>query len=210
MADEQIPEDAGRTSSVALTAWLLGIIIMILTAAAFLGADRKRLVEPARMAAAIYGTEFIHPPMRGVTATAADGREIPIACGTCHGADWKPTAHPALTHFHQDMHHHHGELSCQSCHDPDDGYQSLRLADGRRVAYADSMTLCAQCHGPQARDYARGAHGGMRGYWDVSRGPRERLSCTACHDPHAPAYPQLMPLPHANDRFLTPTEPHHD
>ena len=35
--------------------------------------------------------------------------------------------------------------------------------------------------------------GGMNGYWDLSRGPRERHACTTCHDPHAPAYVGMMP-----------------
>jgi nitrate reductase cytochrome c-type subunit len=54
--------------------------------------------------------------------------------------------------------------------------------------------LCAQCHGPQARDFQHGAHGGMTGYWDLSKGPRRRNSCIDCHDPHAPKYPAVMPV----------------
>jgi hypothetical protein len=63
------------------------------------------------------------------------------------------------------------------------------------------MDLCGQCHGPQARDYAHGAHGGMTGYWDLSRGPRERNNCIDCHDPHAPAFPKVRPVFAPKDRF---------
>jgi predicted CXXCH cytochrome family protein len=75
------------------------------------------------------------------------------------------------------------------------------LADGSRVPVAESMRLCSQCHGPQARDYAAGAHVGMTGSWDLSRGPRQRHACTVCHDPHAPRYPALLPAPGPQDRF---------
>jgi predicted CXXCH cytochrome family protein len=42
----------------------------------------------------------------------------------------------------------------------------------------------------------------MNGYWDLSKGPRERHSCLNCHDPHKPAYPKVMPAPGPKDRFL--------
>jgi hypothetical protein len=72
------------------------------------------------------------------------------------------------------------------------------------VEFADVMKLCAQCHGPQFRDYQHGAHGGMNGYWDLSRGGRSRNNCIDCHDPHAPAYVGAIPAPRPRDRFLTP------
>jgi hypothetical protein len=64
------------------------------------------------------------------------------------------------------------------------------------------MALCAQCHGTQKRDYDHGAHGGMRGYWDLKRGPRERNHCVSCHDPHAPKFGTFMPVHPPKDRFL--------
>jgi hypothetical protein len=79
----------------------------------------------------------------------------------------------------------------------------LRLADGRSLPYSDVMSLCAQCHGPQFRDYQHGAHGGMTGYWDLSKGGRTRNSCIDCHDPHAPKYPTVTPARGPNDRFLS-------
>jgi hypothetical protein len=65
------------------------------------------------------------------------------------------------------------------------------------------MRLCAQCHGPQYRDYQNGAHGGMTGNWDLSKGGRVRNNCIDCHDPHAPRYPTVTPSRGPNDRFLT-------
>ena len=88
------------------------------------------------------------------------------------------------------------------------------LAAALSLAYglfpADALRLCAQCHGPQYRDYRHGAHGGMRGHWDLSRGPRERNHCVACHDPHAPAFGQFEPVPGPRDRFTGAAAPHGD
>lgn len=134
------------------------------------------------------------------------GRPVTANCGTCHAT--RPTNPNArigtsLVQFHQGLVGPHGNLTCASCHHPDDGYQSLRLADGGKLEFAEVMTLCAQCHGPQFRDYQHGAHGGMAGYWDLSKGGRKRNNCVDCHAPHAPAYPAVRPARGPNDRFLS-------
>lgn len=134
------------------------------------------------------------------------GNPISVGCATCHATK---TVNPdaklgtPLTHFHQGLIAKHGDLSCTSCHNPADGYASLRLADGKPVPYSEVMTLCAQCHGPQYRDYLHGAHGGMAGHWDLTSGGRVRNNCIECHDPHAPKYPIVSPARRPNDRFQT-------
>ena len=65
--------------------------------------------------------------------------------------------------------------SCLSCHNPKN-YDTLALANGEAVPYRRTMNLCAQCHGPQYRDYNHGSHGGMTGYWDRTRGERRHAS----------------------------------
>lgn len=132
------------------------------------------------------------------------GRPLIVACATCHTT--KPANLDAklgsqLTQFHQGLVGKHGTLSCASCHNPNDGYTTLRLADGKSVSHSEVMTLCAQCHGPQFRDYQHGAHGGMNGYWDLSKGGRTRNNCVDCHDSHAPKYPTVSPARGPNDRF---------
>lgn len=87
----------------------------------------------------------------------------------------------------------HGDVGCLACHDPGD-YDSLRRPDGISVPFQEVMQVCGQCHGPQTRDYRHGSHGGMTGFWDLSRGDRVRNGCTDCHDPHAPAYPRVLPV----------------
>ena len=62
------------------------------------------------------------------------------------------------------------------------------VATGEPLPMTEVVTLCAQCHGPQYRDFKAGAHGGMTGYWDLSRGDRTRNNCVSCHDPHSPKY----------------------
>jgi hypothetical protein len=142
------------------------------------------------------------------------GREITVSCGSCH-ANLPPSSETnsgsQLIEFHQGLDFQHGTLQCGSCHQPPN-YNSLRLAGGRELDFADVQRLCAQCHAAQARDYERGAHGGMNGYWDLSRGPRRRHGCTDCHDPHAPAFPYMVPTFQPFDRFLSPAagEERHD
>lgn len=124
------------------------------------------------------------------------GKPIMVRCNTCHDTK-EPNRTTGsvgeLDEFHQNLKFKHGSLKCASCHDPNN-YEALRLADGRSLPFSKSMQLCAQCHGPQYRDYKNGSHGGMSGYWDLTRGPRTRNSCTSCHDAHAPAYPKVMPV----------------
>lgn len=163
----------------------------------------------------LYPTE-IHkpdgPPMVVTNLYSLVGQPVMASCSACHttrvpnrdnrsGAD--------LNEFHQELVFQHGNLACLSCHNPGD-YDSLRLADGTKVEYADVMNLCAQCHGTQYRDYQHGAHGGMNGHWNLEKGGRYRNNCIDCHDPHAPAYQGVLPAPHSNDRFLTPRKPSHE
>ena len=133
------------------------------------------------------------------------GQPVTIACNTCHG-NWTANAELRLgqkpERFHQHLQGSHGNLACVSCHNGGDGYASLRLADGKSVAFSEVMQLCAQCHGPQYRDYQHGAHGGMTGYWDLSKGGRERNNCVDCHQPHSPRYPIVQPARGPKDRFL--------
>ncbi|MFT4547202.1 MAG: formate-dependent nitrite reductase cytochrome c552 subunit [Verrucomicrobiales bacterium] len=125
-----------------------------------------------------------------------DGTPETVACGTCHSGktpNLDLASSSDLKQFHLGMTFAHGKLSCLSCHNAKD-YDTLKLADGKAVLFPDTMKLCAQCHGPQHRDYQRGSHGGMTGYWDLTKGPRTRNHCITCHDPHAPAFPQMMPV----------------
>ncbi len=138
------------------------------------------------------------------------GQPVTVSCSSCHATSApRPDTRDAreLDEFHQGLAFNHGSLSCLSCHNAAN-YDQLRLADGRGLDYADTMSLCAQCHGPQFRDYSRGSHGGMTGFWDLSRGPRQRNHCVDCHDPHAPQFPTVLPaFPLPRDRGFHPSNP---
>ena len=128
---------------------------------------------------------------------------VRVPCGTCH-ATLQPrpelTAHPERRRLHKRQVIKHGDLTCRSCHHAP-RFEDFRLSNGNVVPYTGVMSLCGQCHSRQLRDYNAGAHGGMRGYWDLNRGPRLRNHCLVCHNPHQPAIPKVLPAPLPRSRF---------
>lgn len=152
----------------------------------------------------------IHEPSELTTITTREGVSGTL-CATCHSLpgvtpEERATQAGDVGGPHAGLRFEHGTNTCGSCHASEDP-TSLRLADGRVLAMREAMTLCAQCHGTQYRDYQHGAHGGMRGHWDRTVGPRERNHCVDCHDPHAPRYPRFLPMPPPRDR-VAPVVPH--
>ncbi|WP_432800373.1 hypothetical protein [Poriferisphaera sp. WC338] len=136
------------------------------------------------------------PPTVATDQLDYHGRPVTANCTTCHATREPNTTlnDPALLKdFHQGLTLNHGNLSCMSCHNPND-YDTLKKADGQAISHTNVMQLCGQCHGPQSRDYANGSHGGMQGYWDLSKGPRTRNNCIDCHSPHTPAFPKFKPV----------------
>lgn len=163
-------------------------------------------VQSAPASGELYADEIspVEPPKR-VTIVHASG-ESTVACGTCHATREPQISNNSsddLDEFHAGLTFAHGALTCLACHNGDD-YDTLHLADGRSLPFTEVRTLCAQCHGPQYRDYLGGSHGGGSGYWDNRRGPLKRNDCVHCHDPHSPAFPKMTPTFKSRDRFLTP------
>ena len=149
----------------------------------------------------------IHKPaglgVADVTIKDSNGVPIGVRCATCHGPEpdlsWVSPS-DAPDDFHGNVELVHGTNTCESCHAED--RTKLHLADGTLLDVEDAMTLCAQCHGVQFRDYSHGSHGGMTGYWDLSQGGRDRNHCIDCHAPHAPAYQPVLPVFPPRDRYL--------
>jgi len=144
------------------------------------------------------------PPRVATGLNDAHGNGVTVACSTCHTT--RQPNHQNKTvrdmdEFHVGMAFSHGTVSCLSCHNSND-YDSLKLADNSRVEFIEVMTLCAQCHGPQMNDYLHGAHGGMNGHWDLTRGPQMKNNCIDCHNPHSPQFPKMRPTFRPRDRFL--------
>jgi len=147
----------------------------------------------------------VPPKLTSVEVTAGQAQSVRLACVTCHssrGPAPAPESVAQLREFHTGLSFQHGTLRCVSCHSPSAPSERFRLADGREIQTVEAIALCSQCHGPQRRSYERGAHGGMRGYWDLSRGARERNTCVDCHDPHVPKFVGGKPVHLPKDRFF--------
>lgn len=95
---------------------------------------------------------------------------------------------------HEDIHLDHGNNRyCLNCHHPENRNVFVDY-DGAEIPEHDVTLLCAKCHGPKYRDWKAGVHGRQNGYWDATKGPKEKLRCIQCHDPHKPAFPPIKPL----------------
>lgn len=114
-------------------------------------------------------------------------------CMECHRelkTDPKPRP-LAMAHETVRLKHGDGVRWCFDCHQVD-SRDRLRLADGSPVEFTESHRLCGQCHGTIYRDWKAGIHGRRTGFWD---GPKRYMLCAHCHDPHAPRFKPLEPLP---------------
>jgi formate-dependent nitrite reductase cytochrome c552 subunit len=141
-------------------------------------------------------------------------------CYACHEKS-KPTVihyddqkNIVLPKEHADLVMAHGRHnrneSCFNCHDSEN-LDMLKTRSGESFKLTDSTPLCASCHGPTWRDWKLGIHGRDTGYWDASLGPRARLECASCHNPHAPAFDQVAPAPRPRHLYETENTPkeHH-
>lgn len=158
--------------------------------------------------------QFSTPQTPRITTNRTDtlGNPVTVSCASCHSnftdrplietADQLRTFHVGLSFQHGPADH---QLTCMTCHHAPN-YNFLRLADGKPLEFGHSRQLCAQCHSIQDRDYEHGAHGGMNGYWDRTKGTQVRKTCIDCHDPHSPRLPQMLPTFKPLDRFLKTPE----
>jgi hypothetical protein len=114
-------------------------------------------------------------------------------CSDCHADMEVNLERRDLEEMHDDIELNHGpkERWCFDCHDPDDR-DRLRLANGTLISFEESYRLCGQCHGTIYRDWREGIHGRREGYWN---GAKSYQLCAHCHNPHAPRYQPLKPLP---------------
>jgi hypothetical protein len=129
--------------------------------------------------------------MRNCASCHATGKPVKLEVDA-QGNTVIPKAHAA------DLQIAHGENSrnndCFNCHDPAKLNQ-LVTRDGTKLKLTEATQLCASCHGPTYRDWEAGIHGRTTGAWHRVSGTVTRLDCTSCHDPHAPAFPRMIPLP---------------
>ena len=114
-------------------------------------------------------------------------------CSMCHEDMEVNHERRELEMFHEEIQLNHGpeERWCFDCHNAEDR-DHLRLVSGELVGFDESYRLCGQCHGTIFRDWRQGIHGRRRGYWN---GPKSYLLCAHCHNPHAPRFQAVEPLP---------------
>jgi hypothetical protein len=119
--------------------------------------------------------------------------EYIFPCSDCHADLEVNEERRELVDMHDDIILDHGpkERWCLDCHNANDR-DNLHLVSGVLVGFDESYKLCGQCHGTIFRDWRSGIHGRRRGYWD---GAKEYLLCAHCHNPHAPKFKPIAPLP---------------
>ena len=127
-------------------------------------------------------------------------------CQDCHAIFESAPDHSERLAQHTHIALDHGiNNRCDNCHDRDDR-DRLLLYGRRTVGFDDVEQLCARCHGPTFRDWERGVHGKTVGSWDRNSPDFRRMACTECHDPHAPAFEPIAPLPPPNTLRMNVTE----
>ena len=119
-------------------------------------------------------------------------------CNSCHTLFESEQLSPRLLAQHTELVLNHGDNEwCFSCHDTADR-NKLILPEGKTIGYDQVPQLCGKCHGPTYRDWQEGIHGKTLGYWNEDMGEQVRLTCSQCHDPHSPAFPDMKLLPGPN------------
>jgi hypothetical protein len=157
-----------------------------------------RAISPAPVRNAQFGTPVV----------TIGGFERP--CMDCHRLFESREETPRRLTQHRDIVLDHGlNDRCFNCHDREDRNR-LALRGGRTVAYSNVPRLCAKCHGPTYRDWQLGMHGKSLGQWNPRSPGQRRLQCSECHDPHAPAFAPMRPLPGPNTlRMGEPVDKEH-
>jgi hypothetical protein len=128
-------------------------------------------------------------------------------CNECHQHFRNPIdPQPAMVQ-HTGLHIDHGMNDrCLNCHHRADR-DKLVGPGGAPLTYDRVVELCARCHGTVYRDWSRGMHGKTMESWQA--GQERRLGCTECHDPHAPAYEAIAPLPGPDTLRMGNQHDHH-
>lgn len=156
--------------------------------------------SPQGVAQVFFGEdEDIHldkTPPRAVTGLDLKRMGWTYDCMECHRHVDEPNSFQRPMEIeHENIVLEHGNNRfCLNCHHATNR-NAFTDYDGAEIPEHDVTLLCAKCHGPKHRDWQAGVHGRQNGYWDASKGPRTKLRCIQCHDPHHPAFAPMKPLP---------------
>ncbi len=179
-------------------AWWIGPGLLAL--AGWLATEPPRAAVPIVATAAVTRDRIDPSPLRRMQT---DPPSVVIGgylhhCNDCHRLFESAAERQGPLAQHTEVVLNHGMNDrCFNCHDRKDR-QRLTCRDGRMIPFSQVADLCAQCHGTTYRDWQKGMHGKTLGSWDASTGRQHRLVCTECHNPHAPAYERIAPLPAPN------------
>jgi len=136
----------------------------------------------------MFGTITLAIALRSRTAAISQ-----YPCTSCHLGRKVVMANKRIEDAHNNIQPVHPEQTgavCSTCHSADD-VQLLTLKSGERATLDESYRLCAQCHFPEAKAWAGGAHGKRLDGW---QGRRVVMACADCHDPHKPAVQPRIPF----------------
>jgi len=181
-----------------LVSWL--ICPAFLGLAAFLAFSSPRADIPMVPSAAVSKDQIVRGPLRTplLDPSKATVAGVVRPCSECHKLFAPPPVADRAMMQHKDIVMRHGiNTRCLNCHDSKDR-DKLALHDGSTVTFDQAPRLCSQCHGTVYRDWQKGIHGKTLGSWDPTTGAQRRIRCVECHDPHAPAYKPMAPLPGPN------------
>jgi hypothetical protein len=150
---------------------------------AWLGATEGPAPSPVRPAATHEERLEVPPPpfSEGIFPCSACHKDLPV-----DRTRRQLTMHDEIVLRHDETHRW-----CLDCHDAEDR-DSLHLASGERLPFAESYRLCGQCHGEKFRDWRAGVHGRRTGDWN---GHKRYLLCANCHNPHQPHFAPIAPKP---------------
>jgi hypothetical protein len=192
----------------ALMRAIIGPLFLVLAAGLFVTRDQVSVphVTQVPVSRQDITTDPLRLPLPDPPWIAAGGYEL--TCMECHRLfeSLPDTPRRLMHHLHIALDHGLNDR-CLNCHDRDDRNR-LVLSSGETIPFAESPSLCAECHGTTWRDWQRRVHGRTDDYWDATWGPPRTLSCVECHDPHVPAIGPMRPLP--GPRTLRMGEPRRD
>lgn len=194
----QSPREPSSTALNEFVTWLIPLILVgfALVMVFRLGGTELPLKPVVVVDPAKFDADSVRTAMNGRPSIKAGSFDQ--ECNNCHTLFKTGTKPPADLLQHTDMHHDHGRNNrCLNCH-ADEDRERLVLHDGSTISFEDTPVLCAKCHGPTYRDWEMGIHGKTLDFWNDRFGEPRKLRCNSCHDPHAPAFDPVEPLPGPN------------
>ncbi len=164
---------------------LAGVASVGVCLAADPGTAPKTAAPAAPAPDAKEATEFAVPP-------PPFSKDI-FPCTSCHNQDLPPnkTRRELSAHDEIKLKHDEEHRWCLDCHNAENR-DTLRSASGEPIKFEESYKLCGQCHGDKYRDWKAGVHGKRSGEWN---GRKTYLLCVNCHNPHAPKFKPIAPMP---------------